>query len=259
MAVTFDFSGRHVFVAGGTSGINLGIADAFARAGAKVSVCSRDPVKIEAARTQLGAHGQGVNGYRADVRKYEEVESALQQAHAQFGAIDVLVSGAAGNFVAPALGISPNGFRTVVEIDLLGTFHVMRAAHQFLRKPGASLINISADQALRGYVGQVHVCAAKAGIDQITRVLALEWAADGIRVNSVVPGPIADTEGMRRLTSTPEAEARLKALVPLRRYGTRQEIAAACMFLSSPLAQYITGAILPVDGGLAVSGTGQLG
>jgi NAD(P)-dependent dehydrogenase (short-subunit alcohol dehydrogenase family) len=255
----FDFSGKHVFVAGGTSGINLGIADAFARAGASVSVCSRDPAKIEAATAQLGAHARGVGGHQADVRKYDEVEAALKAAHAQFGAIDVLVSGAAGNFVAPALGISSNGFRTVVEIDLLGTFHVMRAAHQFLRKPGASLINISADQALRGYVGQVHVCAAKAGIDQITRVLALEWAADGIRVNSVVPGPIADTEGMRRLTSTPEAAAKLTATIPLARYGTKQEVADACMFLSSPLAQYITGVILPVDGGLAIAGTGQLG
>jgi len=222
-------------------------------------VCSRDPAKIETSTAQLRAHGKGVAGFQADVRKYDEVEAALKSAHTQFGDIDVLVSGAAGNFVAPALGISSNGFRTVVEIDLLGTFHVMRAAHQFLRKPGASLINISADQALRGYVGQVHVCAAKAGIDQITRVLALEWAADGIRVNSVVPGPIAETEGMRRLTSTPEAEAKLKSQVPLHRYGTKQEVANACMFLSSPLAEYITGVVLPVDGGLAISGTGNLG
>jgi NAD(P)-dependent dehydrogenase (short-subunit alcohol dehydrogenase family) len=259
MSLTFDFSGRHVFVAGGTSGINLGIADAFARAGADVTVCSRDPAKIEAARQQLGAHGGGVAGFQADVRRYDEVESALKQGFEQFGPIDVLVSGAAGNFVAPALGISSNGFRTVVEIDLLGTFHVMRAAHQFLRKPGASLINISADQALRAYVGQVHVCAAKAGIDQVTRVLALEWAADGIRVNSVVPGPIADTEGMRRLASTPEAEAKLTGNVPLRRYGTKQEVANACMFLSSSLGEYITGVVLPVDGGLAIAGTNNLG
>jgi NAD(P)-dependent dehydrogenase (short-subunit alcohol dehydrogenase family) len=259
MSITFDFSNKHVFVAGGTSGINLGIADAFARAGANVSVCSRDPAKIEAAQQQLAAYGRGVNGYQADVRKYDDVENALRQAHAQFGDIDVLVSGAAGNFVAPAVGISSNGFRTVVEIDLLGTFHVMRAAHQFLRKPGASLINISADQAMRPYAGQVHVCAAKAGIDQITRVLALEWAPEGIRVNSIAPGPIADTEGMRRLASTPEAEAKLTARLPLGRYGTKQEIASACMFLSSSLGEYITGIVLPVDGGLSIAGTNGVG
>lgn len=259
MSPMFDFSEKNVFVAGGTSGINLGIADAFARAGARVAVCSRDAAKVEAAKTQLGAHGGSVGGFTADVRRFEEVEAALKQTHELFGDIDVVVSGAAGNFVAPALGMSSNGFRTVIEIDLLGTFHVMRAAHQFLRKPGASLINISADQALRGYVGQAHVCAAKAGIDQLTRVLALEWAADGIRVNSVVPGPIADTEGMRRLTSTPEAAAKLTANVPLGRFGTKQEVGNACLFLSSSLAQYITGVVLPVDGGLAIAGTNTLG
>ncbi len=259
MSATFDFSNKHVFVAGGTSGINLGIAEAFAGAGANVSVCSRDPVKIEAAVAQLRAHGAGANGYQADVRKYDDVETALRQAHAQFGAIDVLISGAAGNFVAPALGLSANGFKTVVDIDLMGTFHVMRAAHQFLRKPGASLINISANQSIRGYVGQIHVCAAKAGVDQITRVLALEWAVDGIRVNSVMPGPIGDTEGMRRLATTPEAEAGVLKLVPLHRFGTKQEIGNACMFLSSPLAEYITGVVLPVDGGLAIAGASNLG
>jgi len=259
MPLEFDFRGEHVFVAGGTSGINLGIAEGFARSGANVTVCSRDPAKIEAAIERLLAHGRAAAGYRADVRRYEEVEAALFQAHERFGPIDVLISGAAGNFVAPALGMSANGFKTVIDIDLLGTFNVLRASHQFLRKPGASLINISADQAVRAYAGQVHVCAAKAGVDQITRVLALEWANDGIRINSVIPGPIADTEGMRRLTPTPEAEARLTALIPLGRFGTRQEVADACMFLSSSLGQYITGVTLPVDGGMAVAGSGNLG
>jgi len=255
MTLAFDFADQHVFVAGGTSGINLGIADAFARSGARVSVCSRDPEKVEAATRQLRAHGTAAFGARADVRHYDQVEAALSQAHDLFGPIDVLVSGAAGNFVAPALGMSANGFKTVIDIDLQGTFNVMRAAHAFLRKPGASLINISADQAVRAYVGQVHACAAKAGVDQITRVLALEWAKDGIRVNSVMPGPIADTEGMRRLGSTLESEARITSAVPLGRYGTKQEVANACMFLSSPLAQYITGIMLPVDGGWSISGT----
>lgn len=255
MSPPFDFSGKHVFVAGGSSGINLGIADAFARSGARVSICSRDRAKVDAAHEQLLAHGAGAAGYQADVRSYEQVEAALTAAHGQFGPIDVLVSGAAGNFVAPALGMSANGFKTVIEIDLQGTFNVLRASHAFLRKPGASLINISADHAVRAYVGQVHVCAAKAGIDQITRVLALEWARDGIRVNSVMPGPIAGTEGMCRLTPNAESEAKLLTMVPLGRYGSKQEIADACMFLSSPLGQYITGITLPVDGGMSIAGT----
>jgi NAD(P)-dependent dehydrogenase (short-subunit alcohol dehydrogenase family) len=255
----FDFNGKHVFVAGGTSGINLGIANAFAACGATVSVCSRDPEKIAAAVQELNSHGGAVNGFRADVRRYDEVEAALSQAHANAGDIDVLISGAAGNFVAPALGMSANGFKTVVDIDLLGTFNVMRAAHAFLRKPGASIINISADQAVRGYIGQIHVCAAKAGVDQITRVLALEWGREGIRVNSVMPGPIADTEGMRRLATSAEAQVSLTTKIPLQRYGTKQEVANACLFLSSPLAQYITGVLLPVDGGLSIASAGMLG
>lgn len=255
----FDFINKNVFVAGGTSGINLGIAEAFARTGANVSVCSRDLEKVQVAERRLRECGAEAAGFQADVRDYSQVEAALKGAYEKFGSIDVLISGAAGNFVAPALGLSSNGFRTVVEIDLVGTFHVMRACHQFLRKPGASIINISADQAVRGYVGQIHVCAAKAGIDQITRVLALEWAADGIRINSVMPGPIADTEGMRRLSPTPEAEAKLTAGIPLKRYGTKQEVANACMFLSSPLAEYITGVVLPVDGGIALTGMANPG
>ena len=134
----FDFRGRTVFVAGGSSGINLGIADAFARRGASVAILSRSPDRIATALGQLRHHGGEAEGYSADVRDPAAVADALKQAHARFGPIDVLVSGAAGNFLAPALGMSANGFKTVVDIDLLGSFNVLRASHEFLRKPGAS-------------------------------------------------------------------------------------------------------------------------
>jgi len=259
MKQPFDFSGKTLFVAGGTSGINLGIAAGFAAAGARVAVCSRDQAKVDAAVVQIQSHGVEALGFRCDVRNYAEVEAALSGAHTRFGEFDVLISGAAGNFPAPALGMSANGFKAVVDIDLLGTFNVLRAAHPFLRKPGASVINISAGQASRPYKNQIHVCAAKAGVDQVTRVLALEWASDGIRVNSVAPGPIAETEGVRRLAPTPEAIAMIAKRVPLGRLGTKKEIADACMFLSSPFAQYITGIVLPVDGGTAIAGAGEVG
>ncbi len=259
MDTPFDFAGQHVFVAGGTSGINLGIAAGFAAAGARVAVCSRDAMKVAAAVEQLQTYGTQAAGFRADVRNYAEIAAALKSAFARFGVIDVLISGAAGNFVAPALGMSSNGFKAVMDIDLLGTFNVMRAAHEYLKKPGASVINISAGQASRPYKNQIHVCAAKAGVDQVTRVLALEWAADGIRVNSIAPGPIADTEGVRRLAPTPEAIAMVGKRVPLGRFGSKKEIADACQFLSSSLAQYITGVVLPVDGGTAIAGAGELG
>ncbi len=254
-----EFQGQTVFVAGGSSGINLGIAHAFAQAGARVAIASRSQQRVDGAVAELKTHGRDVLGFSADVRDSEAIAQALQQTHAAWGEIDVLISGAAGNFVAPALGMSAKGFRTVVDIDLNGTFHVLRAAHAFLRKPGASIINISAPQAVNPTMFQSHVCAAKAGIDMLTRVLAMEWGPDGVRVNGIAPGPIADTEGIRRLAPTPEDIARMTSSIPLRRMGTTEEIADMALFLSSKRAQYVTGAVIPVDGGSALSGGRNLG
>jgi NAD(P)-dependent dehydrogenase (short-subunit alcohol dehydrogenase family) len=251
--------GKHVFVAGGSSGINLGIGEVFARCGAKVSICSRKADRVAAAVETLKSSGAEVWGGVADVRNYAEVEAVLKTAKEKLGPIDVLISGAAGNFVAPALGMSSNAFRTVIEIDLIGTFKVARAGFEFLRKPGASFIAISAPQALHPYAYQAHVNAAKAGVDMLTKTLAVEWGPLGVRCNAIIPGPIADTEGMARLAPT-EAERKLaREGTPLQRYGTKDEIGYAALFLASPLAEYITGAILPVDGGAVLPGPGRLG
>jgi len=254
MAETIDFAGKAVFVAGGTSGINLGIALGFARAGARVAVMSRNQEKVDAAVARLREAGAEAMGAAADVRDFAATEAALKAAHDAYGDFDVLISGAAGNFPAPALGMSANGFKSVVDIDLLGSFNVLRAAHPFLRKPGASVINISAPQAAAPMAMQAHVCAAKAGVDMLTRVLAMEWGRDGIRVNSVIPGPIDGTEGMARLAPTPQARALVERSVPLGRMGVAEDVAAACRLLSSPLAGFITGAVLPVDGGWSLGG-----
>ena len=242
-------NGKTAFIAGGSSGINLGIAHGLAAAGARIAIISRKIEKIEAAVAELQAAGAEVIGWAADVRDYAAVERTLADTHAAWGPIDVVVSGAAGNFLAPVLGMSANAFKTVIDIDLLGTFHVLRASHAFLRKPGASLISITAGQAVNATLFQSHACAAKAGINMLTRVLAMEWGPDGIRVNAIAPGPIADTEGMARLTPTPESETALKAIIPLRDYGTKQDIADLAIYLASDSAKYITGAILDCDGG----------
>ena len=251
---SFDFHGRHLFVAGGSSGINFGIAQAFARAGARVSLISRSADKVAAAAVQLEALGTQALGMAADVRQPDAVEQALAAAHERFGPIDTLVSGAAGNFLAQALDMSPNAFKTVVDIDLLGSFNVARLAHPYLRKPGAAIVQISAGQAFTPTPYQAHVCAAKAGVDMLTRVLAQEWGAQGIRINSIVPGPIADTEGLKRLAPTEGTLDAMAQRVPLKRLGRIDDIARMAMVLASDWGSYITGAIIPVDGGLALTG-----
>ena len=250
----FDFQNCTVVVAGGTSGINFGIAEAFAEAGAKLAVISRSKERVDEAQKRLRSNGGEVVGYCADVRDVDAISVALKATHDAMGDIDVLVSGADGNFPSTALGMSTNGFKAVVDIDLLGTFNVLRTAHALLRKPGAVIVNISAPQALLPMSSQAHVCAAKAGVDMLTRVLAIEWGADGIRVNSVMPGPIENTEGMARLAPTREAMQSVVKGVPLGRLGTKQDVANLVMFLASPWATYITGAVIPVDGGWSTSG-----
>lgn len=244
--------GKTAFVAGASSGINLAIAEHFARHGARVGIISRSADKIQAAAQGLVDQGLEARGIAADVRDFDAVDAALKEVSEAYGQIDIVVSGAAGNFPAPAHKLSSNGFRTVVDIDLVGTFHVLRAAYPYLRRPGASLLSISAGQAVQAMRFQAHVCAAKAGVNMLTRCLALEWGGEGIRVNAISPGPIAGTEGMARLTPTPELEAALKARIPLGDYGTKIDIAETALFLCSDSARYITGAIIDCDGGFII-------
>lgn len=242
-------AGKVAFIAGASSGINLGIAQHFAAHGAKVALISRSHEKITAAAKEIADKGYDVLGMAADVRDFESVDGALARTEKEFGKLDIVVSGAAGNFVAPALGMSSNGFKTVVDIDLIGTFNVLRGSFQYLNRPGASLISITAPQGVQPSLMQAHVCAAKAGINMLTQCLAMEWGPAGVRVNAISPGPIADTEGMARLAPTPEMEALVKGSLALRSYGTKTNIADMALFLSTENSCYITGSILDVDGG----------
>ncbi len=253
MQINLEFHGRHAVVFGGTTGINFGIANAFAAQGADVTVVSRRPENVSNAVEQLAVHGHRVSGTCADVRDFDAVGRALSETVSRFGPVDVLVSGAAGNFLCEASRMSANGFKAVVDIDLLGTFHVLRQAYEHLRKPGASVISITAPVASIPMRYQAHAGAAKAGVDQLTRVLALEWGGEGVRVNAISPGPIDGTEGVRRLMAQSDAEReRATSTVPLKRLGTLDDIANLALFLASPYASFISGAVIPCDGGGAL-------
>jgi len=251
-------AGKVAFVTGGGSGINLAVAQRFAAQGASVALVGRTLDKVEQAAAEITARGGAALGLSADVRDYAALATALQTTRDRYGEIDIVLCGAAGNFPAPALGMSANGFKAVVDIDLLGTFNTCRAAFEHLRKPGASIANISAGQAFQPAALQAHVCAAKAGVDMVTRVLAIEWGPLGVRVNSIAPGPIDDTEGMRRLAPTEESRQRLTDSIPLRRYGSKDDIADLALFLCSDAARNITGAVMVCDGGQTLLGFGSL-
>lgn len=244
-----DFlAGKSALIAGGTSGIGLGIATALAQHGARVVLLGRDREKGESAAAKLRERGLDAIAVAADVRDYAAIEAALSDAGVYAQQLDIVVAGAAGNFRAPAAEMSANAFRTVVDIDLMGTFNIFRAVHARLRTPGAALLAISAGQSVAAIPLQAHACAAKAGVNMLVRTLALEWAGQGIRVNGVIPGPVAGTEGMARLLPAEQLE-KYTASLPLKRFANADEIAAAALFLLSPAASYVTGACLSCDGG----------
>jgi NAD(P)-dependent dehydrogenase (short-subunit alcohol dehydrogenase family) len=249
------FAGKTVFVTGGGSGINLGIARNFAAVGANLAICGRTQSRLDAAAQELQALGARVCAVVADVRDMGALEAAVAKIGAELGPIDVLVAGAAGNFLCPAERLSANGFKTVVDIDLLGSFNAARAAFEQLRSTRGSILFISAGQAFMPYAFQLHVAAAKAGIDMMMRNLALEWGRYGIRVNSIAPGPIEGTEGMKRLAD-PKLLAQFARTIPLQRLGTVDDIGQLAVFLASPLATYLTGTLVVADGGQNLPGSG---
>lgn len=251
------YEGMTVFITGGGSGINLGIARSFAGLGANLGLCGRSQDRLDGAAAELEGLGARVVARSADVRDPEALRAAMAACRDELGPIGVLVCGAAGNFPCPAEAISPNGFKSVVDIDLLGSFNACHAAFEQLRETRGVILFISAGQAFTPYLAQSHVGAAKAGVDNLMRNLALEWGRFGIRANSIAPGPIAGTEGMKRLAAgDDELHRRLQQAIPLGRYGETVEIGNAAVFLASSFAAYVTGTLLVVDGGQNLPGSG---
>ena len=241
--------GRVALITGGGTGICRGIALAFARHGCDVAITSRKLAHLEPTVAELRALGVRAIAKVADVRDPAAVGEAVTGVVSELGRLDILINGAAGNFICLAENLSPNGFGTVVDIDLKGTFNVSRAALPHLKVQGGSVINISATLPYLGTIGQAHASAAKAGVDSLTRTLAVEWGPHGIRVNGIAPGPIDGTEGVRRLTNEKSREGAI-AQCPLGRMGSVEDVANASLYLASEAASYVNGVTLVVDGGL---------
>lgn len=246
--------GKVAFVTGGGTGITGGVARAFAEHGAKIAITSRKEENLIAKKQFIEENGGDCLAVAADVRDFDALQNAITKTVEHYGKIDIVVNGAAGNFLCAANELSPNGFGTVVDIDTKGTFNVCRAAFEELKKSRGQILNISATLHYLATPMQIHVSAAKAGVDAITRNLSVEWGRHGIRVNGIAPGPIEDTEGIRRLLPEPLKE-KITRRIPLGRFGRIVDIENAALFLVSDAASYINGVTLVVDGGHWLQGT----
>jgi peroxisomal 2,4-dienoyl-CoA reductase len=256
--------GQVAIVTGGGTGIGLGIAQLLARLGAHVVVASRKPEHVESAAKAIRESGWLASAETVDVREPEQIQAMVARVAAAHGRIDLLVNNAAGNFYAPSETLSPNAWRSVIEIDLFGTFFCSQAVLPVMKRQGGGrIVSISMTLHYRGWPLMAHATAAKAGIDALTRTLALEWAPYGVRMNAIAPGPIP-TEGVRKaFTPPPSASGQVpdvfaveqamanyaKKAIPAGRWGTPGDIANMVAFLASPAGEWITGAILVVDGG----------
>jgi NAD(P)-dependent dehydrogenase (short-subunit alcohol dehydrogenase family) len=237
-------------ITGGGTGLGRAIAVHLGREGYDLAIASRSEEHLESGAEKIRATGARVTTVPTDVRNYDQVEALIAAVRRDFGRLDVLVNNAAGNFIAPSERITPNGWRAVVGIVLDGTFYCSKAAFPLLREaPSPAIVNIVAAYAWMAGPGTAHSAAAKAGVLALTRTLAVEWAPHRIRVNAVAPGPVR-TEGTdRQLWLSEDLIHRIEREIPMRRFGTPNEIADAVSFLAGPHASYITGQVIAVDGG----------
>lgn len=241
-----------VIVTGGSSGMGKAMATKFAADGAQVVITGRTLEKLERTKAEIEKFENQVLCVEMDVRDPEKVQHMVQSTLSSFGKIDALVNNAAGNFICKAEDLSINGWNSVVNIVLNGTWYCSQAVGKEWIASGTkgSILNIIATYAWTAGPGVIHSACAKAGVLTMTRTLAVEWGAQyGIRVNAIAPGPIANTGGAEKLWVSEEAYQQTLNSVPLKRLGQPEEIASLASFILSPEASYMNGECITLDGG----------
>src|SRR6266571_2246180 len=252
------FEDRVAIVTGGATGIGFAIAKELARLGARVVIASRKKENLEPAAAELGANG---SYHVLNVRDAAAVEAMAETVATDYGHIDILVNNAAGNFIVPSDQLTVNGWNSVINIVLNGTFYCTSAVgkRMIAAKNGGAVLNIIANYAWTGAPGVVHSASAKAGVMAMTRTLAVEWARHKIRVNAIAPGPVHTEGASARLFPDPAIEEGIRRTIPLRRFATLEEVANAAVYLLSDYAAYVTGEALVIDGGQWLSGADYWG
>jgi NAD(P)-dependent dehydrogenase (short-subunit alcohol dehydrogenase family) len=255
------FEGRVGIITGGATGIGFAMASELARLGATVVIASRKEENLQAAVEQIRSAGGTAHHHVLDVRDVAAVEEMVARVETDHGHIDFLVNNAAGNFIVPAEQLTTNGWNSVIGIVLNGTWYCTSAVGKRMieKKNGGTMLNVIANYAWTGAPGVVHSASAKAGVLAMTQTLAVEWARYKIRVNAIAPGPI-DTEGAsKRLFPDPAIMEGIRKTIPLRRFGTLEEVANAASYLLSDYASYVTGEQFVIDGGQWLSGADYWG
>lgn len=246
--------GQTALITGGGSGINRGIAHRFAEHGANVVIVGRTQEKLDQVCEEIKEKGGNAIGCSADVRQYDALAAAAAKGKETFGDYDMVVAGAAGNFVTPANQLSANGYGAVIDIDLKGTFNTFRACYEHFSEKDIRLLAISAPQAVNPMPMQAHACSAKAGIEMLIKTLAVEWGHRGVRVNGISPGFVEGTIG-GELFMGPDGGEKARQRLPIQRFATVDEMADMALTLVSPISSYMTGHIVALDGGVALMGS----